>query len=51
MTKLIKENLDKLSVDYYKGHIPCYSCKYLNPIKDVSKNLCIGCGLSLPFIY
>ena len=33
------------------GHIVCYNCNFSNPIKDLSKNLCLKCSLSLPFIY
>tara|TARA_B100001057_G_scaffold497731_1_gene602686 strand:+ start:301 stop:450 length:150 start_codon:yes stop_codon:yes gene_type:complete len=34
-----------------KGHITCYDCKYINPIKNLKRNICIECGASLPFIY
>ena len=33
------------------GHIVCYNCNFANPIKNLSKNLCMKCNLSLPFIY
>ena len=33
------------------GYIVCYNCNFANPIKNLSKNLCIKCNLSLPFIY
>ena len=44
--------LNKKKVSTEKnGYIVCYNCNFANPIKSLSKNLCIKCGLSLPFIY
>jgi uncharacterized paraquat-inducible protein A len=48
MTNLKKETK---SLKERNGHIVCYNCNFSNPIKDLSKNLCLKCSLSLPFIY
>ena len=43
-----KKNKKLIEID---GHITCYDCNHINPIKDLKRNLCIECGSSLPFIY
>ncbi|MBT4695435.1 MAG: hypothetical protein P8H67_02745 [Hyphomicrobiales bacterium] len=50
MNKLNNKKEKKISNER-NGHIVCYNCDFANPIKDLSKNLCIKCNLSLPFIY
>ena len=50
LNKLNNKKEKKISNER-NGHIVCYNCDFANPIKDLSKNLCIKCNLSLPFIY
>ncbi|MEC7614411.1 MAG: hypothetical protein VXY52_04145 [Pseudomonadota bacterium] len=48
--KVLKKKKNKKLIEI-DGHITCYDCNHINPIKDLKRNLCIECGSSLPFIY
>ena len=48
---LLNKKKEKKVSSEKNGHIVCYNCNFANPIKSLSKNLCIKCNLSLPFIY
>ena len=51
LLNILDNKKEKKVLDEKSGYIVCYNCNFANPIKNLSKNLCIKCNLSLPFIY